>query len=61
MDCAKQTPRRIHVKRAFGHSRLGPELIAAAYEKLVPIQRMSVRYEQHETSRSLTEKRLCAV
>jgi len=61
MDCAKQTPQKIHVKRSFGHSRLGPELIAAAYEKLVPTQRMSVRHEQQGVSHSITEKRLCAV
>lgn len=61
MDDTKEDPQRIHVKRAFGYSRLGPELMAAAYERLVPIQRMSVPHEQQGTSYSIEEKRLCAL
>jgi hypothetical protein len=61
MDDTKENPQRIHVKRAFGYSRLGPELMAAAYERLVPIQRMSVPHEQQGRPYSLVEKRLCAV
>ena len=61
MDDTKENPQKIHVKRAFGYSRLGPELMAAAYERLVPIQRMSVPREQQGRPYSLVEKRLCAL
>ena len=61
MDDTKENHQRIRVKRAFGYSRLGPELMADAYERLVPIQRMSVPREPYRRSYSLVEKRLCAL
>ena len=49
MDDKKEIKKRIQIQRAFNYGRLGPELICAAYESLIPIQRMPVSAEKATT------------
>ncbi len=46
MDDKKDTKKRIQIQRAFTYSRLGTEFMSAAYENLVPIQRISISTEK---------------
>ena len=61
MHDAKETQQKIPVERVFDHSRLGPELMAAAYEWLVPIHRMALSGPQHPQACGDKEERQCAV
>ena len=49
MDDKPSRPTEMQVERIFDHSRLGPELIAMAYESLVPIHR-NVSSEQRDNT-----------
>ncbi len=40
MDDQAKVQNTIQVKRAYDRSRLGPEMMAAAYESVVPIRRV---------------------
>ena len=42
MDDKKEAKKKIEIQRAFDFSRLGPEFMSAAYESLVPIQRIPI-------------------
>ncbi len=46
MDEKKEAKNKIQVQRAFNFSRLGPEFMSAAYESLVPIQRIPIAAEK---------------
>jgi len=61
MDHPKEKPERVHVERAFGYSRLAPQLMAAAYEKLVPIRRMPLLQERQTERYEVTERYLCVL
>jgi hypothetical protein len=58
MDNVKEAKKRIQIQRTFSYSRLGPELMSAAYESLVPIKRMPLFAEgQIKTSGTKEERR----
>ena len=61
MDPPKEKRERVHVERVFGYSRLAPQLMAAAYEKLVPIRRMPLLQEPQTKRYEVTERYLCAL
>jgi hypothetical protein len=46
MDDKKETKNRIQIQRAFSYSRLGTEFMSAAYENLVPIQKIPISAER---------------
>ena len=61
MNYPKEKHERIQVERAFGYSRLAPQLMAAAYERLVPIRRMPLCQEPQSKKYEVAEKYLCAL
>jgi len=51
MDDKRRIFTKIPVDRTYGHSRLGPQLMAIAYEQLVPIHRQDVSSEKKDFHR----------
>lgn len=50
----------IGINRAFAPGRLGPQRMAAAYERLVPIRRVPVGQEPQVRRQNVREEYLCA-
>ena len=48
MDGKHRISTEMSVDRTYGHSRLGPELMAIAYEHLVPIHQKAVSSEEKD-------------
>ena len=61
MDNIKEAKKKIQIERTFSYSRLGPELMSAAYESLVPIKRMPLSSEQRTKTSDLKEERQWAM
>jgi hypothetical protein len=61
MDDKKETKKRIQIQRAFNFSRLGPELMSAAYESLVPIKRIPISAEKSTKTHCKKEQRQWAM
>jgi hypothetical protein len=61
MDDKKETKKRIQIQRAFNFSRIGPELMSAAYESLVPIKRIPISAEKCTKTHGKKEKRQWAM
>jgi len=61
MDDKKETKREIQIQRAFNYSRLGPEFMSAAYESLVPIQRIPLSVEESTRTNGKKEERQWAM
>jgi hypothetical protein len=51
MDDKESISTKVSVDRTYGHSRLGPALMASAYEHLVPIHRQIVSLEKTDCHR----------
>jgi hypothetical protein len=51
MDDKESISIKVPVDRTYGHSRLGPALIASAYEHLIPIHRQVVSSEKKDLHR----------
>jgi hypothetical protein len=61
MDNVRETKKRIQIQRTFSYSRLGPELMSAAYESLVPTKRMPLSAEERARTLGMKEERRWAV
>ena len=61
MDNIKEAKKKIQIERTFSYSRLGPELMSAAYESLVPIKRMPLSAEQRTITSDFKEERQWAM
>jgi hypothetical protein len=61
MDDKKKAIKRIQIQRAFAYSRLGTEFISAAYESLVPIQRIVLSEGPIQTFHDMKEARKWAM
>ena len=61
MDNVKEAKKRIPIQRTFSYSRLGPELMSAAYESLVPTKRMPLSAEGQAKCSGIKEERRWAV
>ena len=61
MDNVKEAKKMIQIQRTFSHSRLGPELMSAAYESLVPTKRMLLPVEEQAKPSGTKEERRWAV
>jgi hypothetical protein len=61
MDNVRDTKKRIQIQRTFSYSRLGPELMSAAYESLVPTKRMPLSAKGQVRSLDMKEERRWAV
>jgi hypothetical protein len=61
MDNVRETKKRIQIQRTFSYSRLGPELMSAAYESLVPTKRMPLSAKGQVRSLDMKEERRWAV
>lgn len=60
MEAVRKMLRKIGVNRAFAPDRLGPQWMAAAYERLVPIRRVPVGRELQVRRQNVREECLCA-
>jgi hypothetical protein len=61
MENIKKAKRRIHIQRAFSYSRLGPELMSAAYESIVPTRRMPLCAEKQSKNSGMNKERRWAM
>ena len=61
MDNVKEAKKRIQIQRTFSYSRLGSELMSAAYESLVPTKRMPLSAEGQARTLDMKEERRWAV
>jgi len=61
MENIKEAKRKIHIQRAFSYSRLGPELMSAAYESLVPTRRIPLCAEKQNKNSGIEEERRWAM
>jgi len=61
MDSIKEAKKKIQIQRTFSFSRLGPELMSAAYENLVPIKRMPLSAKQRTKTSDVKEERQWAM
>ena len=61
MENIKEAKRRMHIQRAFNYSRLGPELMSAAYESLVPTRRMPLCAEKQTKNSDIKKERRWAM
>jgi hypothetical protein len=61
MDDIKEAKRKIQIQRTFSYSRLGPELMSAAYESLIPIKRMALSAEKRTRTPGMKEERRWAM
>jgi hypothetical protein len=61
MENIKEAKRRMYIQRAFSYSRLGPELMSAAYESLVPTRRMPLCAEKQPKNSGIKKERRCAM
>jgi len=61
MDNVRERKKRIQIQRTFSYSRLGPELMSAAYDSLVPTKRMPLSVEGQARTLDMKEERRWAV
>lgn len=61
MDNIKEVKKKIQIQRTFSYSRLGPELMSAAYESLVPTKRMPLSAGQRTKTSDMKEERQWAM
>jgi hypothetical protein len=61
MDNVKEAKKKIQIQRTFSYSRLGPELMSAAYESLVPTKRMPLSAEKRTRTPGMKEQRRWAM
>jgi hypothetical protein len=61
MDNIKEPKKKIQIQRTFSYGRLGPELMSAAHESLVPIKRMPLSAEQRTKASDVKEQRQWAM
>ncbi len=61
MDNVKEAKKRIQIQRSFSYSRLGSELMSAAYESLVPTMRIPLSTEEQAKTSGTKEERRWAV
>lgn len=60
MEEIRKMLKTIGIHRAFVPGRLGPQQMAAAYERLVPLRRVPLYQEPQESPYEGREERLCA-
>ena len=56
MDGKHRISTEVSVDRTYGHSRLGPELMAFAYERLVPIHQKAVSSKKKDGHKNKERK-----
>lgn len=61
MGNVKEAKKMIRIQRAFNYSRLGPELMSAAYESLVPIKRMPLSADKRTRTSNVKEEQQWAM
>ena len=60
MEAVRKMLKTMGIHRAFAPGRLGPQWVAAAYERLVPIRRIPVGQEPLVRRQQAREECLCA-
>jgi hypothetical protein len=60
MEEIRKMLKTIGINRAFVPGRLGPQQMAAAYERLVPIHWMPLYQEPQESQHEVREECVCA-